>query len=104
MPALQNWQGACLAFLKIYIHLKEAEKELTIMFSKINALLRGRFFPPLPLPSERIERFSYCMLYLPLHTPNPEVLISHFVFRAAPAAYGGSQARSRIGAVASSLH
>ena len=34
----------------------------------------------------------------------PFFFFCHFVFRAAPAAYGGSQARSLIGAIATGLH
>ena len=49
--------------------------------------------------------FSVC--FLGLHPRHMEVLCFLFVFclfRAAPAAYGGSQARGLIGAIADGLH
>ena len=60
---------------------------------------------PLPVMLMRGRVFVFTELmpvYLGLNGPGP--FLFFFFFRAAPAAYGGSQPRGLIGAVAADLH
>ena len=72
---------------------------------------RGLVFPG-PWPLGRPQSFRCPATSLPSHpgcvnnhnTSRVFFPFSFFLFRAAPVAYGGSQARGRIGAIAADLH